>query len=154
LHFRAFILCVALLATASVVGCGGGDDDGTATADEGSTSSLSKAEFVKKANSICVKKSQDLLEEMREFADEPAGASAQDAIQQLWPPALREEAEEIRGLGAPEGGEAKVEAYLASLGKVTDEIEAKKPKDIFKLQELLVGVNSAAAAYGLESCEF
>ncbi|MFL5834491.1 MAG: hypothetical protein ACJ76B_11015 [Solirubrobacterales bacterium] len=136
------------------VGCGGGDDDGTAAADEVTTSTLSKAEFVKKANSICVKKSQDLLEEMREFADEPAGASAQEAIQQLWPPALRDEAEEIRSLGAPEGGEAKVEAYLASLEKVTGEIEAKMPKDIFKLQEILMGVNSAAAAYDLESCEF
>lgn len=155
MHFRAFILCVALLATSVVVvGCGGGDDDGTAAADEVTTSSLSKAEFVKKANGICVKTNRDLLEEMRKFADEPAGASAQDAIQQLWPPALREEADEIRSIGAPEGAETKVETYLASLEKVTDEIEAKKPKDIFKLQELAVGVNGAAAAIGLERCEF
>lgn len=154
MKLRLAILFAALLGLAVFAGGCGGGNDSSSSESELTTSSLSKAAYVKKVNSICAKAGNDILEEMRNFADEPAGATATEAILKLWPPSLRDQAKAVRAVGVPSGDAANVEAYLGALEKSAKEIEAKEPPDIFALQRLLEPAGPPAEAAGIEGCEF
>ena len=151
---RMTMLCALLLGVAAfAAGCGGDDDDGDLT-----TASVGKAAWVKKVNALCEKSTDGMLASMIRYGKENAGQPPEEvatgAVQSTVPAALQSQIEEIRALGAPAGDEAKVEAYLASVERGIEAVEASKPTDIFALQETLDLVNRPAAAYGLEKCEY
>jgi hypothetical protein len=153
LNARNAVLCLLALALAAgAAGCGG-DDDGDLT-----TSSLSKAAYAKKVNDVCDKSVDAMLAAMLSFGEENAAATERQtairAIQAKVPAALRSQQEKVRALGAPSGDEEKVEAYLASLDRAIQAVEDRKPADLFELAATLKPVNKAAAAYGLEDCEY
>lgn len=152
---RLTMLCALALGVALLVaGCGGDDGDSTTV----TSSSLGKAAWVKKVNALCEKNTDGMLQAMIRYgkanAGQPVKQVATGAVQTVVPPALRRQIEQIRALGAPEGDEAEVEAYLASLERGIETVESRKPKDIFTLQESLKVTNQPAGAYGLEDCEY
>lgn len=114
------------------VGCGSGE----------STSDITKAEFVKKANAICADYTeQRLAAAEKEYnkkvqqESQVTGSSAQKKLaaeleeigekllQETTVPILRTQAKKLKALGAPSGDEETVEAMLNSFEKATDEVE-------------------------------
>lgn len=161
---RPLALCASLLALGVLaVGCGSSDDstttDGGVDGGGVTTSSLSKAEMIEQADEICEEANEALAEDADEFAKEndvdttnPTEAQRQAVIVEVVVPNLREQAQKIEELGAPEGDEAEVEAVLDSLRKGADELEDQP----MRLREAgggpLKGTAELAKSYGFEVC--
>ncbi|HWJ42480.1 MAG TPA: hypothetical protein VNR67_03510, partial [Solirubrobacterales bacterium] len=132
-------------------GCGGGGD----TTDE--TVTLTKAEFIEQGDAICKAGGDQSESEAEEFAEENGfdlekGSEEQieEAVAEVLVPTLRQQAEELDELGAPEGDEEQVEAIVVSLEGATDEIE-DEPGLVFE-EEVFDEPNELAQAYGFEVC--
>lgn len=140
---------IALIA----VGCGGGSDNTE------STSSLSKAEFVKKGNAICAKGEKEIEEGVEKFAKEnnlsnkePSKAQLKELTNDVLIPIVRNQVDDIRALGIPSGDEQEVEAIFSGVEEATAEIE----EDPSLLNEVGAGPfaksNRLAREYGLTKC--
>lgn len=150
---RFIALLAALAALALIVaGCGSGSS-GTE-----STSSLTKAEFVKQGNEICAKGSKEINEGFEEFVKEnglskkkaPSKAVQEEAVETVLIPKITKEIESIRALGPPdEEAEAVLEAAEEAL-------EKGKEDPIQFLKEESTGpfakANRLAREYGLTKC--
>ncbi|HYU60789.1 MAG TPA: hypothetical protein VEK39_08510 [Solirubrobacterales bacterium] len=148
----ALILACVLLIVAA--GCGDGGDGETTT-----TASLTKAQFVRKANKIC-KASDDKIEQAskRFYAGAPPGQEAPpNEIEQFGEqtvyPTIQDEIDRIRSLGPPEGDEGQVKAILqaseAGLAKLKQD-----PKQLAKggAAPAFEKAQELAGDYGLDQC--
>jgi hypothetical protein len=142
----------ALVAIAALIaGCGGGGD----TTDE--TVTLTKTEFIKQGDAICEQSGDQSEKEAEEFAEEngfdlekASNEQLEEAVAAVLVPTLRQQAEEIDALGAPEGDEEQVEEIVVSLEGATDEIE-NDPGVVFK-EEVFDEPNELAQDYGFKVC--
>jgi hypothetical protein len=149
---KRFIALLAALAAIAmiVVGCGGGDS---------SSSSLSKAEFIKQADAICEKGNEENNTEFEEFAKEhnlsekkePSKAVQEEAISEIVAPGVKKQIEEIDALGAPEGDEKKIEAMVGAVEEGVEEIEAD-PAVLIEGKNPLAKGSKLAKEYGLKTC--
>jgi hypothetical protein len=150
---RFVALLAALAALALIVaGCGGGSD-GTET-----TSSLTKAEFVKKGNAICADVNEEIEEGFEEFGKEhglsktkaPSKAVQEEAVEAVLIPRISKEIASIRALGPPdEEAEAVVDAAEEALEKgEEDPTVFLKPESAGPFAK----VNKLARGYGLTKC--
>lgn len=129
-------IAVAMLLLVVGVGCGGGSDD--------TTSDITKAQFVKKADFICADyKSKRLAAAEKEYnpkqrqgshtvgskATEELEAELRELAEKLLHettiPLIRTQQEKLEALGAPAGDEEKVEQMLDNMEKATGELEEK-----------------------------
>lgn len=152
------LLTAAVAAAALVMlvaGCGGGDE----TTDEtsGETVTLTKAEFIKQGDAICKKANDQSEEEAEEFAEEndftlesASDEQLEEAVAEVLVPNLKQQAEEINALGAPEGDEEQVEEITVSLEGAAEEI-GDDPKIIFD-EEVLEEPGELAEDYGFKVC--
>jgi hypothetical protein len=146
---RLTLLLVGALAIAALVaGCGGGNDSSSSTTV--ATSSLSKAQFVKKANAICEQGRTKFVNYLSKEVALP------EAIVDVVAPTLEEVTSEIRELGAPKGGESQVEAFLASMQRGTEEMVAKREtaKVLSDIEPPFEESAKLAAKYGLDHCTY
>ncbi|HEU4463219.1 MAG TPA: hypothetical protein VFR75_11565 [Solirubrobacterales bacterium] len=134
-----------------IAGCGGGDE----TTDE--TVALTKTEFIKQGDAICKKGNDQSEKEAEEFAEEndftlekASDEQLEEAVSEVLAPNLNQQAEELDGLGAPEGDEEQVEEIIVSLEGAADEIE-DDPKIVFD-GEVLKEPSEMAEDYGFEVC--
>jgi hypothetical protein len=150
---KAFLAALAVLvALATVVaGCGGGDDSGT-------SGSLTKAEFIKKADAICEEGNDSINTEVDEFAEEKGTTSEkmtkeqqEEFVEQVVAEDIRSQAEEIGDLGAPSGDEEQIEAMVEAVEDGADEIE-EEPKVLFGKANPLAEGTKLAKEYGLKVC--
>jgi hypothetical protein len=133
-----------------VAGCGGGGDETSVT-----TSSISKAEFVKKANKICSDGSKKMVAGITRYEIQHEGSkNAEATIKAGVVPALRGQLAQIRSLGAPPGDAPKVEAFLAGLQESIEAIEGGKPQTLEDLGAALELVHAPASAYGISACAY
>lgn len=134
-------------------GCGESDS----TAD--GTAPISKAEFVKQADAICAKTSQELIKAAENFSkekrlaeEEPLTEAQIGELSELALPIIVRQFEEIRALGAPPGDEEKVNAILAAAEKGI----AKGEQDPAAIYGADGGVfkkaNQLSSDYGLKKC--
>ncbi len=147
-------LIAMVLALGALVGCGGGsssDSSNGALETTVTTSSRSKAEFVKLANAICERDKANLLAELGTYfkkhgseAPSPSQAAVQ-AIEGVVLPKIEREIEEIGALGAPRGEEEKVESFLAAL---KEGLEAE-PNESSSAQSATPANQSAAGSGGI-----
>jgi hypothetical protein len=135
-----------------VAGCGGGDDE---TTDE--TVTLTKAEFIKQGDAICKKAGDQSEEEAEEFAEEngftlekASKDQLEEAVAEVLVSTLRQQADEISALGAPEGDEEQVEEIIVSLEGATDEVE-DEPSLVFE-EGAFDEPNELAKDYGFKVC--
>jgi hypothetical protein len=147
------LLVLALVA----VGCGGGDDS-SGDATESSSSSLTKAEFIKQGDEICAKANSAIEEEANEFAEEnnidtekPTEAQQEEVIEQVFGPALRQQSEEIADLGPPQGEEEAVEDIVEAVGRGADEVE-EDPAALLEGKNPLTEAGKLAKAFGFKQC--
>src|SRR5580765_5856378 len=105
---RVFTFLVNALAMV-LVGVGWGGSGGDTT-----TSSLSRTEFIKKADAVCEKGSERLKADFAIFAEEknnnpnPSQAEYEELIAQVIAPNVNQEVAELRALGSPKGDEGEV----------------------------------------------
>lgn len=115
------LLCTVLAALLFAVGCGSGSDDGDI---EVQTGSLSKAEFIEKADAICkaarteflAKYSSFVQAHKTEFSDpQKQEALLEEVLDTLLAPNVEGQIEQISALGAPNGYATQVETFLNDL---------------------------------------
>lgn len=139
----------ALVAALVVAGCGSSDS---------STASISKAEFIKKADAVCKKGEEEVQKDFGTFAKthenikKPTEADYAELVDAVLVENVEKEVDDFRALGAPEGDEGKIEAMLQareeSVKKAKDD-----PKAVVTGNEGIFGeAGKLAKAYGLKDC--
>lgn len=124
---RTLIVAALILGVvAAITGCGSSDDS-TVTIE---ASDLSKAQWIKQAEAICIKNAEPILGRVSEYEEKNAVKSqrgnekiAGQAIRKEVPPVMSQQLEELRALGAPAGDEEQIEAYLLASEKDIDDLE-------------------------------
>jgi len=137
---------VVLLLVLVAFGCGGGDDSAV------TTSSLSKAQFIKQANAICEQADEDQFAGMAKVEKEVSGniesqANEEEMVISGALPPIQREAEEIAALGAPSGDEEDVEALVVAIEGAVEEAEEDP---IQGLEKAFNEPDRLAAKYGFK----
>jgi hypothetical protein len=156
LFFIGFVAAACFFA-----GCGG-EGGGSASTSETplTTSSHSRAEFVKLANGICETGADALLTEIGSYVKRHQGeGKGQDellaqGVQAVFLPKMQAHIEEIRTLGAPSGDQQKVEALLASLQEAVDAADAGEVSSQAQLTKDFKRSAALAREYGLHACAY
>jgi len=147
------ILAGVVAVAAIVAGCGSGDD---------ATASLTKAEFVKQANAICSKGSDEINKEIQAFvkkknakkdaAGELTKAEISEIAATIVVPSFDAQTDQLHELGAPSGAEDEITAILDSFDKGV-EVGERKPETLFNGKTNPFGDTAKKATeYGLEGC--
>jgi hypothetical protein len=133
-------------------GCGGGGGG-----DDGSTApSLSKAEFVKRANAVCKKQRADLIEEASSFERLRSGRKPRpyaDMVHFVLLPTIEEELNRLEELGVPAGEEKYVGYILFTEQSALDSV-ATMPRvgSIEAAERHFIKSGKLFRAYGLSAC--
>jgi hypothetical protein len=152
IKLRAYIFLLALFGSAAIAaGCGGGES-------AAETSSVTRAEFIKAADSICKRADEAQSAELSAYlAAYPNAESSQVGTVKLVAaaglPPIRSEIEELAELGLPQGEEARVEEIIKGLEKALEESEAAPAKVLDEENSPFAPVESKAAKYGLKECD-
>ena len=151
------VLAGALAVVLTAAGCGGGSGS------ELSTSSISKAAFIKKLDAICAKGNEAAEANFNAYAKKtnftPAeinkqmsDAEAAELAKTVLLPAVKQEVTQIRKLSVPSGDQDRIEAMLEAIEEGIETTE-RIPKVV--LEEISVGfgvANRLAKEYGLQVC--
>lgn len=148
------LLATAIGLGALLAGCGGGSDS---SADTVSTSSLSKAQFAKKAEAACTKGRDEIL-----AYESPSGTGSsekvqfQEAVTDSIVPALEGVVDNVRALGAPKGDAPQIEAFLESMEAGIKNLEQEKASmsSLSDVEGPLKDSGKLAREYGIEACSF
>jgi ABC-type lipoprotein release transport system permease subunit len=134
------VLAVGLIGA----GCGGGDDDSD------TTTSLTKAEWIAKADGICQQGNQEINQAaQQQFGNQkPTAASVQQFATGTALPNTQTQVDKIRALGAPSGDEDQVNEILDTVQADID--KAKSAGDIE--DSTFADGNALAKQYGLKVC--
>ena len=97
----AHLLVAGLALVGALAGCGG--DDG-----EGTVSSMTKNQFMKKANAICSQVFDEIDRKYGKLSNESTEAELNEQAQEIVPPLVSRLVDRLRALGAPTGEEARV----------------------------------------------
>lgn len=164
---------LAVLVLAFAVGCG--DDDGDSGGENGGSSaaagntvpvdaplepsSLSKAQWVKRANAICERTATKRLDDLTAYAEDHADESEEDllvpAAGDVIIPSLEDQVEALRELGAPRGDEEEIERIIRAYALVP--AAARKEDDSLNNAEVglaIVRARNAGRKYDLTACNF
>lgn len=144
----ALICSIALVPV--LAGCGGG----------GSTSSLTKAEFVKQGDAICKKVNEErsaaiqayLLKHQPPPGHQISQLAELKVITAAALPPIKGEAEKLGELGAPEGEEEKVSAIVEGLEKAVEEAEENAVSTLSPKTNPFNEVSQLATKYGFKEC--
>ena len=141
----SWLLAVTLAAGLVAAGCGGSDDNDTSTA-----ASLTKPEWIAKADSICKQGAQEINQAAsQQFGNQKP---TEDQVQQFTKsnllPKIQSEVDSIRALGAPSGDEHQVNKLLDT---VQADIDKAKSANTIENSAFADG-NALANQYGLKVC--
>lgn len=153
---KVFLAAAAALVALAVLvaGCGGGDSTTDATV------TLTKAEFIKQGDAICKQGNAEIEAGFEDFSEdndipqnqEPSKTQGVEIVETVIVPNIKQQGEEIRALGAPEGEEGQVEDLLDSLDAAVSEAE-EDPESLFdEKSDPFAEANRQATDYGFEVC--
>ena len=135
-----------------VVGCGGGGND------EVSVSSLSKNQYVLKAEEVCEKGTKKIETDFGVFLTEeekvkhPTKADYAKLVEIVLVPNVETEIEELRELGAPKGDSGEIETMLKTREESIAIAEEDPEAVIHDSTKVFGKASKAADAYGLKTC--
>jgi len=158
LSIRVFCLTAALLAVPLLIGGCGGSDSSQARAEiTVETGSMSKVEFVKRADAICKKSKAQALREFSTFPSagvQSAGAAATSAeiVHTIIVPIYGKLIDQFTSLGAPKGDEQDVAGFLNTLQQNLDLVEEEPTKALNGLSSPFKPAAAKALRYGLTTC--
>jgi hypothetical protein len=144
----AGVLAIGLVAA----GCGSSDDGGGVT-----TSSLTKAQFIEQADTICDRAGDEIEAEVESYANEngidvnrePTDEQKEEIVVEVIVPNVEGQAEEIAALGAPSGEEDQVGEIVETAAAET----ADDPGPVINGKEgAFADVNKLAQDFGLTAC--
>jgi malonyl CoA-acyl carrier protein transacylase len=151
MYRRTFAILMGVLAVAAIAaGCGGGDS---------SAESLTKAEFVKKANAICARLSGESQAELLAYINKNVKGSGNKAltkgqeeelVESLVVPSVNKQIEELDALGAPEGDEEQIDAFIEELESTVEEAEEETVG--FTEERPFAEAEKLAREYGISEC--
>ncbi len=149
---RGTVVAVALAAVVMIVGCGGSDDGSGGE-------SISKEEFIVKADAVCKRSNERMEKAFGEFLKanrdikKPTDPALQQLVGDVMVPSIKREIEELRALGVPSGDEEKVEAMVAALEEGLETAEDNPKVVTSASSDTIFGIASRIAGeYGLEIC--
>lgn len=152
----AVLTCIAGI-VASMIGCG--DDDSASSADAIKTSSLSRAEYVKKATAACSREEKDVLKKASAYIAKeeseglPAPVLEANVVKEILVPAVEAKTAVIRRLGAPSGDEEQIEGMLELQEEGIDQAkELEKIEPGKTAIDLFADGDKKFAAYKLTRC--
>ncbi|HEX5762979.1 MAG TPA: hypothetical protein VFY04_07645 [Solirubrobacterales bacterium] len=164
MHVRLTIVSAVMVALAvAVAGCGDDDDaSGDSSSTELTTSSLTKAQYLKKANQACFDERSQLTKKIKAYKEgieRPQEKRLletkqyQGFVDDVLLPTYEAELAAVRALGAPSGEERRLEALLAAQQQGLDEVAAQDGIETFEPIEFAFAQGSRMAlAYGLTEC--
>lgn len=141
------VLMGILLVTAAVAGCGGGG-----------TTALTRAEFRKQADAICAsreaEKNKALTAALERLGREhkQSQRDQEKLISTVAVPPIAQMTDELSGLGAPEGEEAKVEAMVAAFEEELEKVEADPAGAVTGKVGFFEKADKLAKGFGLKAC--
>jgi ABC-type lipoprotein release transport system permease subunit len=141
----ATLAAAAVLALGVIAaGCGSSDDN------DSSTSDLTKAAWIAKADAICQQGNQEIEQAAKEqFGNEkPSAADVQQFARGVALLGTQDQVDKIRALGAPSGDEDEVNKILDTVQADID--KAKEAGDIEN--STFADGNALARQYGLKVC--
>ena len=144
---------VALLAGVAAVafliaGCGSSDDS---TTDSGST--VTKADFVKQGQAICAAGNKEIEEGFKEIlpsGKKPSEDQIAEAMETVLIPSVKKQLGEIEEIGAPEGEDEAVDAFIAGAEGELEKGE-EDPQSLAS-ESSFSKTSKEAAALGLTNC--
>ena len=137
-----------------VTGCGGGSGNDS----EVTASSLSKAQYIQKANAVCEKGTKQIATDFavflkeKESVKEPTEADYVQLFNTVVAPNVEREIDELRELGAPKGDEKEVEAILQAREESIQIAEEDPEAIIENSDKVFARASKVAAGYGLKTC--
>jgi hypothetical protein len=150
------LIAAVVAAAMLVVGCGGSGDDTS------SSGSISKEEFIAKADAICKKGNEVMEKELFKFLRnnkvhgslrKPSTEDNEKFIVTVLIPTLQKEIKELKALGVPAGDEEKVDAMVAALEEGLETAEDETETVAAGTADIVFGIASRLAGeYGLETC--
>lgn len=158
-YWVGLIAGVLVAVITAAAGCGG---DESASGNELTTTSLSQAEYIEKADAICKETEERLQadfggyiqEKQGQIASKPSDAEFGEFVGTVVVPNLEREIEEIHALGAPDGDKGELEDYLlkveSGLERAEDEPQLVAIKGGEKIFE---SARQSAQAYGFKVCD-
>lgn len=144
-YLAAPLIAVAL----AFAGCGGGDDEG-----------LSKAEYVKQADAICQKASDQLDKDSQAAVqalgtDSPTDEQLAKIATDVAIPNLEKQLSDLKALAAPKDDESTVDALYSDVGGAIAKVKAD-PVSLINSGgsdvSPFASANEKAKAYGLKVC--
>jgi hypothetical protein len=145
MRLRATLPLTAVLALGVIVaGCGSSGDD------DSSTASLTKTEWIAKADAICQQGNQEINQAAHQTFDnqKPTAAEVQQFATGTALPSTQTQVDKIRALGAPSGDEDQVNKILDTVQADID--KAKSAGDVE--DSTFADGNALAKQYGLKVC--
>lgn len=145
-----------LVAAAVLVGCGS-DSSSDASAADASSEPLTKAQFVKEANTICekgVREKEDavtaLLKEHAQDNTPPTKDETAEMVEEVILPSYRKVVEQLGELSPPEEAGGKAETVIEGYETALQKLEAEPAEGVEN--NPFAAPDEKAGAYGLESC--
>ncbi len=152
---KPFIALLAALAAISMIvaGCGGGDSTD-------STSSLTKAAFIKQGNAICAEGNKEIEEGFEEFAEEnnlpknkrPSKAQLTEVVEEVVLPAVEDQVESIRDLGLPSESSKEADEVVKAAEAGVEKAEEDPSSLASEKGDPFAEANKLARKFGLTTC--
>ena len=146
------VVAALLLALVAAAGCG--DEDAEAITIE--TSSLGKEQYVKQADMRCAQERAKALNELGASSPRFGTADPEPAFERgsrrILAPSLERQADAIRALGAPEGGEEQIEALLIEMERASAALVENPASDFRDYGARLRRAADLAGEYGFTQC--
>jgi hypothetical protein len=169
LSIRGFFLAAALGAAVLAAGCGSSDSS-SETSETSSekptpakivveTGSLSKSQFIEKADAICQEGTKEWEQRFGNYlkgrntgkTKSEQEATAATIVNTIIIPTFEKEIERVSALGAPSGDEKQVTAVLVALQQGANEGSAD-PVAFISTAKTLTKASKLGQAYGFSSC--
>jgi hypothetical protein len=140
---------LGLILAFAFIGCGGGDDDEE-------PASLTKVQYVKRADDICAQTEKRQRKLLGQFQREnPKAGNSPQALEQMISvaalPPMKEQVQELAELPPPDKEAAKAEAYLNALEKGLKAAE-KEPGALLAEPGAFNKAEEASQAFGFKTC--
>jgi len=147
-HHLPALALITLAVSVALTGCGGGETTALAT------SSMSKAEFVKRVEAICAQARSEAIRYRPAGKGESQPEALAKAIEDTLLPAIGKAVDDLYALGAPAAEKEQTEAFLSALRQGVEEGEGLSTPALEKVEELLAPSGRLARRAGFLSCVY
>jgi hypothetical protein len=144
------LLAGTLTIALAVAGCGSSATKSSTTPPVPATG-ITKAEFVERANAICVKGNAESKAAAAKLGGNPSEGQIVTFVRSTEVPAVQAQIDAIRALGAPPGDAAKIAEMLKLAEHAVKEVKIQ-PTVISSGVDVFSGFAAIAHPYGLTSC--